>query len=206
MKRRTYLLGLAGLSGASTFVLGTGAFSTVQLEREVSIEVVPDNQALLSLKVPYQGDSIQIEDGKLIIDTATEDENTGIKAGSTRDFGDWNPSGKVKSAAIQVVNQGSQPQTAEFTYSWDSDEIGNSAMEWFFSWKPPGRNKKHFVVDDTREVASITAHNLAPGQAINIAFRVNAAQAGDKLSGEISLESTTVEDEQPSPGNSDNAS
>jgi hypothetical protein len=203
MKRRTCLLGLAGVSGGSTFVLGTSAFTNVRLEREVSIEVVPDEQALLSLKVPYSGDAIQIEDGELTVDAANEGGDEGVEAGSTRDFGDWNPSGKVKTAAIQVVNQGSQPQTVDFTYNWDSDEIGDSSMEWFFSWQPTGRNKKHFVVDGTREKASITAQNLSPGKAINIAFRVNAAEAGDKLSGEISLESTAVEDEQSPLGNSD---
>jgi hypothetical protein len=202
MKRRTYLLGLAGITGGSASISATGAFSSVRLEREVSIEVVPDNQALLSLKVPYSGDAIQIEDGELTVDAAKEGDDNGIKAGSTRDFGDWNPSGKVKTAALQVVNQGSQPQTAEFAYNWDSEKIGESSMEWFFSWQPTGRNKKHFVVDDTRGRASITAQHLAPGKAINIAFRVNAAKAGDKLSGEISLESTAVEDEQSSRGNS----
>jgi hypothetical protein len=44
---------------------------------------------------------------------------------------------------------------------------------------------------------------MDPGKAIDIAFRVNAAKAGDKLSGEISLEGTAVEDEQSPPGNSD---
>ena len=202
MKRRTYLLGLVGVSGGSTFALGTGAFSTARLERQVSIEVVPDNQALLSLKVPYSGDAIQIKDGELIVDAAEEGGSDGIKAGSTRKFGDWTP-GKVKTAAIQVVNQGSQPQIVGFTYSWDSDEIGDSSMKWFFSWQPTRQNKKHFVVDDTREKTSITAQHLDPGKAINIAFRVNAAKAGDKISGEISLESTAVEDEQSSLGKSD---
>jgi hypothetical protein len=207
MKRRTYLLGLVGVTGGGMLASGTGAFSSVRLEREVSIEVVPDDQALLSLKVPYSGDAIQIEDGELVIDAAEdegeeEDGNEGVEAGSTRDFGDWN-SGKVKTAAIQVVNQGSQAQTVEFTYSWDSNEIGDSSMKWYFTWQSTGQNKKHFVVDDTREEASITAENMDPGKAIDIAFRVNAAKAGDKLSGEISLESTAVEDEQSPPGNSD---
>jgi hypothetical protein len=169
----------------------------------VSIKVVPDDEALLSLRVPYSGDTIQIDDGRLTIDAAKGDEDEGLKAGSVHEFGDWNPSGKVKTAAIQVVNQGSQAQTVEFTYNWDSDKIGDSSMKWFFSWQPTGRNKKHFVVDDTREEASITAENIDPGKAIDIAFRVNAANAGDKLSGEISLESTAVEDEQSPPGNSD---
>lgn len=202
MKRRTYLLGLAAGTGSAASVLGTGAFSSAKLSRQVSIEVVPDDQAVIALKATHSGDAIQVEDGKFTIDAAKGD-NKGIKAGSTREFGDWNPPGKVKTAAIQVVNQGSQAQTVEFTYNWDSDTIGDSSMKWFFSWQPTGRNKKHFVVDDTREEASITAENIDPGKAIDIAFRVNAANAGDKLSGEISLESTAVEDEQSTPGNSD---
>lgn len=98
MKRRTYLLGLVGVSGGSTFALGTGAFSSVRLKRQVSIKVVPDNQALFSLKLPYSGDTIQIDGGRLTIDAGREGDDEGIKAGSTRDFGDWNPSGKVKTA------------------------------------------------------------------------------------------------------------
>lgn len=203
MKRRTYLLGLAGITGGSTLASGTGAFSSVRLERQVSIEVVPDDQALLSLKVPYSGDAIQIEDGELTVDAANEGGDEGVEAGSTRDFGDWNPSGKVKTAAIQVVNQGSQAQTVEFTYNWDSDEIGDSSMKWYFTWQSTGQNKKHFVVDDTQEEASITAQHLPSGEVIDIAFRVDAAEAGDKLSGEISLESTAVEDQPSPPGNSD---
>jgi len=88
MKRRTCLLGLAGVSGGSTFVLGTGAFTSVRLEREVAIEVVPDNQVLLSLKVAYSGDAIQIEDGELTVDAANEGGDKGVEAGSTRDFVD----------------------------------------------------------------------------------------------------------------------
>jgi hypothetical protein len=169
----------------------------------VSIKVVPDDEALLSLRVPYSGDTIQIDDGRLTIDAAKENEDEGVKAGSVREFGDWNPSGKVKTAAIQVVNQGSQPQTVDFTYNWDSDEIGDSSMKWYFTWQSTGQTKKHFVVDDTQEEANITAQHLPSGEVIDIAFRVDAAEAGDKLSGEISLESTAVEDKQSPPGNSD---
>ncbi|WP_152418748.1 MULTISPECIES: hypothetical protein [Halorubrum] len=203
MNRRTYLLGLAAGTGSAVSVLGTGAFTSVKLSRQVSIEVVPDNQALLALKIPYSGDAIQVDEGKFTIDATKGGNSEGIKAGSTRDFGDWNPSGKVKEPALQVVNKGSQPQAVEFAYSWDSDEIGGSSMKWFLSWQPTGQNKKHFVVDHTREEASITAQYIPPGKAINIAFRVDAGEAGDKLSGEIALESTAVEDEQSSPGNSD---
>lgn len=203
MKRRTYLLGLAAGTGSAASVLGTGAFTSAKLSRQVSIEVVPDDQALIALKVPYSGDAIRINDGRFTIDAAKGGDDEGIKAGSTRDFGDWNPSGKVKTPALRVANQGSKPQNIEFKYTWDSDYIGDSSMEWFFSWRPTGKNKEHFVVDDTREEASITAQNMTPGNPIDIAFRIDAAEAGDKLSGEISLESTAVDDEQQNPGNSD---
>lgn len=59
------------------------------------------------------------------------------------------------------------------------------------------------MMDDTQEKASITAQHMSPGKAVNIAFRVGAGEVGDKLSGEIVLESTAVEDDQSGPGNSD---
>lgn len=104
--------------------MGTGAFSTAQLERQVSIKVVPDDEALLSLRVPYSGDTIQIDDGRLTIDAEKGDKDEGLKAGSTHEFGEWNPSGKVVTPGIQVMNKGSQAQNVEFNYSWDQDKIG----------------------------------------------------------------------------------
>jgi hypothetical protein len=59
----------------------------------VSIELVPDDQALLPLQVLYSGDAIQVDDGRFTINAAKE-ANEGIKDGSTRGFGDWNPSGE----------------------------------------------------------------------------------------------------------------
>lgn len=175
--------------------MGTGAFSTVRLERQMSIKIVPDDEALLSLKAPYSGDTIQIDDGKLIVDAAEEDGDKGLKAGSTHEFGEWNPSGKVVTPAIQVVNKGSQPQNIEFNYSWDPDKIGGSSMRWFFSWRPTGQHKKQFSVDSSQEETSITARDITPGNPIDIAFDVDADAAGDDVSGEISLESTPVEED-----------
>ncbi|WP_188127971.1 hypothetical protein [Halorubrum xinjiangense] len=183
--------------------MGTGAFSTARIERQVSIKVVPDNEALLSLRVPYSGDTIQIDDGRLTIDAAEGDDDEGVKAGSTHEFGDWNPSSKVVTPTIQVMNKGSQAQNVEFSYSWDQDNIGSSSMRWFFSWQPTGQNKKQFTVDNSQSEAGITARNITPGNPINIAFRVTADEAHDDISGEISLESTATEKELPSHRKSD---
>ena len=38
--------------------------------RKMSIEVVPDNQAVIALKATHPGDAIQVEDGKFTIDAA----------------------------------------------------------------------------------------------------------------------------------------
>lgn len=203
MNRRTYLLGLTAVTGSGASVLGTGAFSNAQLNRQVSIKVVPDDQAVMSLSVRYSGDTVRVENDELIIDTAGKDGDGGITAGSTRKFGKWNNSGKVVKPAIVIENKGSQAQDVEFKYSWNSDTIGESSMEWFLSWRATGQNKESFVVDNTREEASITAQNVGSGISIDIAFRVDAAKAGDELSGEISLESTAVDDEQSPPGNSE---
>lgn len=54
MKRRTYLLGFAALSGAAGLISNTSAFSSVSVEREVRIEVVGDEEAFLRLEYPNQ--------------------------------------------------------------------------------------------------------------------------------------------------------
>lgn len=48
MKRRTTILGLGSLVGAGSLVAGTGAFTSVEADRDMSVEVVDDTDAYLS--------------------------------------------------------------------------------------------------------------------------------------------------------------
>ena len=49
MRRRDFLFGAAGATGALGLLFGTGAFSSTQAEREVTVEVVGDDEAYVQL-------------------------------------------------------------------------------------------------------------------------------------------------------------
>ena len=60
MKRRTALLGLASVATGSVAALGTGAFSSVEADREVSVDVQTDTEAYLGLE-PVDSDGNSVE-------------------------------------------------------------------------------------------------------------------------------------------------
>ncbi|MDL0125257.1 hypothetical protein PNQ92_07505, partial [Halobacterium salinarum] len=50
MKRRNFVLGLGALAAGSGAAVGTGAFSTVQAERDIGIDVAGDSDAYLAIE------------------------------------------------------------------------------------------------------------------------------------------------------------
>jgi hypothetical protein len=77
MNRRTLLLSIAAVGGGGAVVGGTGAFTSVEADRDVAVRVADDANAFLSLaaigpNAPY----VQTTDGQLSIDL-TGDNPTG---------------------------------------------------------------------------------------------------------------------------------
>jgi hypothetical protein len=96
MKRRTVLIGFGTVVAASGAALGTGAFTTVETERSVSVRVTEDSQALVGIDVNdrYGG---QNEDGVAEFDL----QSTLFNNGNTG----FNPDGKtVLYAALAITN------------------------------------------------------------------------------------------------------
>lgn len=52
MKRRTVLSGLGGLAASGAAIIGSGAFTSVDAERSVSVAVADDSEALVKLTAP----------------------------------------------------------------------------------------------------------------------------------------------------------
>ena len=50
MKRRTFIVGLGATAAGGTAVLGSGAFSSVEAERTVTVETVDDDEGYLQLE------------------------------------------------------------------------------------------------------------------------------------------------------------
>ena len=88
MKRRNLILGLGSVSLAGASVFGSGAFSSVQAERDVTVNVAGDEAALLALEPAEgpNGDYASIEDGTLALnfDGSAEDvDGQGFNAEAT---------------------------------------------------------------------------------------------------------------------------
>jgi hypothetical protein len=193
MNRRTYLGSLAALTGASSAMLGTGAFSTASVSRGVSIAVSSDDEALLGLKPATPDGPVQIENGALTIDTTTGTAD-GLNPDSVFTFGSWNKTGsgmEVTHPAFQIINQSTVEQDIEFSYEWDSVAVGNSELRWYFTWKLGGTvYTDEIVVSESEDQGTAFLTGIPAGVAIDIAFRVGSESIKDDLSGTITLRST----------------
>ena len=104
MKRRTALLWTGAIAGSGATVFGTGAFDSVEADRDLSVSVVGDASAYLSLSSgsgDVGGFVTQPANGVVSIDVGTVDNGTttpgdGVNEGTVSAFDDL----------LRVENQG----------------------------------------------------------------------------------------------------
>ncbi|CQH59722.1 endonuclease domain protein [Halobacterium hubeiense] len=115
MKRRNVLFGIGATISAGAAV-GTGAFSNVSSQRQLTVTVAGDAAGLLSLR-PYSGPNGEYADDsgdKLALSLG--DDSAGLTRGSQYEF----------DATLRVGNQGTQP-----VYVWtevDSETFADDAL------------------------------------------------------------------------------
>lgn len=110
VNRRTVLAGFGGLVGGGGILIGTGAFTTVEAQRDVTIETAGDAAALLTLTAVDDG-YVEESDGTLSISLSTDD-GTGINLNAITRFAEL----------VEITNNGTQDvQTLELTLSGDGD-------------------------------------------------------------------------------------
>lgn len=123
MNRRAILLGLgAGTTGAAA-VFGSGAFTQMRADRELSIGIDPDSQALLGLDANPDLDSVYEQNGQLTIDSnQLSGSNNGFNAAATVELGATNGSGAVVAGdeAFRITNNFDQNIHVEIDLS-DTD-------------------------------------------------------------------------------------
>ena len=126
MKRRNFIVGLGALSAGGAAALGTGAFSSVEAERDVSVELADDADAYLALEATSdyaeenENGVLELEFGDL------EDHGDGVGEDSSYFFGSGDPERNV----FTVQNQGTQ--TVEVTPAYQVlrfDSDGNSVED-----------------------------------------------------------------------------
>jgi hypothetical protein len=110
MNRRQLLAGIGALSGGGAVVTGTGAFTSVEADRDIAVQVASDANAYLSLNAagpnaPYTDTSNDTLGIDLTEDNATETGGGGVNADAITVFEDL----------VEVGNQGTQDVDVSIT-------------------------------------------------------------------------------------------
>ena len=124
MKRRQVLAAIGALSGTGAVLTGTGAFTSVEADRDVAVQVATDSMSYLSIKgigpnEPYT----TTEDGQLGIDltsdNATGAGGQGVNTSAVTMF----------EQLFEVRNQGTQDVDVEITpLTFVETDSGNTLM------------------------------------------------------------------------------
>ncbi|QCJ48232.1 DUF1102 domain-containing protein [Haloprofundus sp. MHR1] len=96
MKRRKYLVGLGSLAAGSAAAMGTGAFNFANIQRDVSLNVVDDANALLALD--SESDYADTSGGTLSLNFESPQGGMGINENSDYSF----------TSLFYITNQGEQ--------------------------------------------------------------------------------------------------
>lgn len=114
MRRRRFVLGLGALTAGAAAV-GTGAFSTVEADRSVTVNVEEDYDAYLALEEVGRGGRSELDGGELTLDIPGESEDeyggtdpAGVGTDSIYRFGS-DASGDPGDGLFTVTNHGTQP-------------------------------------------------------------------------------------------------
>ena len=121
MERRKFMIGTGALAAGSAAALGSGAFSSVEAERGVTVEVADDNDAYLGLAAE-RNDIISDDgsDGQLTIDLGSQTTAEG-GVGFNRD------AVTEIEGVFSITNQGTQ--TVDFEIENDVDGLETTLQD-----------------------------------------------------------------------------
>jgi hypothetical protein len=127
MQRRKFIAGLGSLAAAGAATIGTGAFTSVDADRSVAVEVASDSGAFLALERDTRGgnatananDYVDINGGQVSLDITNTDapgNGQGLNNNATTVIDD----------ILQITNQGTQPVYVGYTHP--ASPTGNFAL------------------------------------------------------------------------------
>lgn len=186
MERRKFLIGAGSAAVGASALIGSGAFTSVQAERDFNVEVVGDEDALLGI-APYDGPNGQYaseENGLVEVDFTSNDEaeETGlndrartnienvleITNNGTQDVlvnvaledSDGNVGGDVANGLEVGISGDDDTDFARLGPDYDGDEleVGESAgLGFFFNYDGSPQEDFGDVVDDIEKMWIVAA-------------------------------------------------
>ena len=135
MKRRNFLVGVGGTAVGASALVGSGAFSRVESDRHVNIQVASDEYAYLGLvpmDTPNANNYVDTDEkGHLYVDIADQPDGDGVNSNSTTWF----------EGMFEICNQGKDTATVSI------DVAGLT----FHPSAPEGINTEGGVIADVRD-------------------------------------------------------
>ncbi len=185
MKRRTFIAGVGGSSIGASALIGSGAFSRIESQRRVKIEVAEDPHAYLGLDgcpdSPNSSYTNIDESGHLEVEMSPENENADndLGEGVNSDSRTWFDN------VFQICNQG---KTEICVWIGDDDDwprVDDDAFDEDYSDYDGDRRVDFYLGDndDRSIVGAENAYPIAVGECVCIGIKTNTKglEEGDQL-------------------------
>lgn len=209
MKRRKLLLGLSATVTGGSATLGTGAFTSAQVNRDANISVVSDSQSLVALIPNDEVAGVSEGDnGQLSISIA----DPGVNVNSIYQFGyltktypnvtpDWfklettsDPVGASTDdfeSAFLIANQTDSTMSVTFTLDPTSSSSDAGDTRFLFEIHDSSGKLSEVRYPDQTAAPSL---ELDPGDALGVSFVVNAlnGDVGDFFTASLTVEASAV--------------
>jgi hypothetical protein len=179
MERRKFLIGAGSLAAGAAAATGTGAFTSVEAERDLTVEVASDSQAYLAFGTTEQEignisnnyEYAEISDEELVIDFDTNSAGgEGVNPNAVTRFDD----------VFEIRNQGTEP-----VEEWV--ELGGGLEDYLDVYAIYGGNTFSIVGEDNAFSGNGATH---VGDKLRIGIEVdttNVAVNNDTLEGTITV-------------------
>jgi hypothetical protein len=135
MKRRNFLIGAGGIAIGGSALLGSGAFTRVESQRMVTVQVATDPNAYLGMS-PIEGSpnsqnyASLDEQGHLTIDVGEHDDFDPVPGGAAPGEGVNSDSFTWFDDLFQLCNQGKQDVEVSYTLPDPPDARPNIPDDW----------------------------------------------------------------------------
>ena len=120
MERRKFVIGAGALATGSAAAIGTGAFTTVEAERDFAVEVVEDDAAYLALEASDDTGLVEDDGGVLEVDLTDSPQGAeGVNQNAVTTIED----------AFTITHQGTQDVGVEVTLFDDAGDVIDDGTE-----------------------------------------------------------------------------
>ena len=179
MQRRKFIIGTGALAAGGAAALGTGAFTSVEADRNVEVNVTDDASAYLGLEaadhpngdelVDDDGDTVEVE----ITETNADGQGQGLNPNATTTIDNL----------VQVTNQGTQDGVG----IWVDVDLGDIGDGDFTVYAQDSVDDDERLGDGDLEAEAIP---IDTGESLVVGVEIDSADPAD-LDGEVTINGDT---------------